>query len=282
LTLEWNAAEYEVLSGLQTGWGADLLGLYLRREPLRGGETAIDAGCGTGRVTELLLRHLPEGKVLAVDGSEAMVEATGRRFAGVPRVRVERADLLCLEVEEPVDLILSTATFHWIKDHERLFGNLARALKPGGQLVAQCGGVGNISRVRAAVGQVIDEARFKRHFVRWEDPWNFANPETTKARLEAAGFQGIETRLHDEPTEFATEEETARFLRTSVLAQHVTCLPVKEHKAFAAAVAGRFAAAGSLVLDYVRLNILATRGASSVSGSNKEVERRDKATKERE
>src|SRR5919199_1371190 len=112
-----------------TGWGANLLELFLRRRALRGDEAAIDAGCGTGRVTELLLRHLPDGSVLAVDGSKAMVEATAERFAGDPRVRVERQDLLRLVVERPVDLIFSTATFHWIKDHGRLFDRLAKALK---------------------------------------------------------------------------------------------------------------------------------------------------------
>src|SRR5215208_2984903 len=104
LTLEWDAAEYEVLSASQTGWGADFLGIFLERYGLGGDETVVDAGCGTGRVTELLLRHLPRGTVLAVDASEAMVEASRRRFAGDGRVRVERSDILRLEVDEPVDV----------------------------------------------------------------------------------------------------------------------------------------------------------------------------------
>ncbi|MBV9454814.1 MAG: methyltransferase domain-containing protein, partial [Rubrobacter sp.] len=103
MTLEWDAAAYEALSAPQTGWGANLLELFLERRSLRGDEVAIDAGCGTGKVTELLLRHIPEGAVLAVDGSKAMVEAAARRFAGEPRVRVECWDLLRLEVERPVD-----------------------------------------------------------------------------------------------------------------------------------------------------------------------------------
>src|SRR5918995_5633483 len=139
LVREWDAGEYEKLSVPQTRWGVEVLG----RVDVRGDEAALDAGCGTGRVTDLLLARLPEGSVLAVDGSEAMVEAARRRFAGEPRGRVERQDLLSLEVAEPVDLVLSTATFHWIKDHERLFGRLAKALRPGGRLVAQCGGEAN-------------------------------------------------------------------------------------------------------------------------------------------
>src|SRR5215211_6781511 len=89
---------------------------------------------------------------------------TRRRFAGEPRVRVERQDLLSLEVEERVDLIFSTATFHWISDHDRLFENLARALKPGGRLVAQCGGEGNISRATRATRETMEEERFLDYF----------------------------------------------------------------------------------------------------------------------
>jgi trans-aconitate 2-methyltransferase len=267
LTLEWNAAEYEELSAPQTRWGAGLL----ERLVLWGEEAAMDAGCGTGRVTELLLRRIPGGTVLAVDASEAMVEAARERFAGNPRVRVERQDLLWLEVEEPVDLILSTATFHWIKDHERLFRRLARALKPGGRLVAQCGGKGNISRVTRATEEVMCEEHFREAFVGWEDLKVYADPETTKARLEAAGFEEVETWLHEEPTKFGSVEELARFLKAVVLGQHLERLPEEDRDPFAAEVAERVASVEEPpVMDYVRLNILAARSGSDATGKRSE------------
>ena len=263
MTLEWDAAEYEAISAPQTSWGASFLEIFLERRGLRGDEAAVDAGCGTGRVTELLLRHLPEGSVLAVDASEAMVEAARRRFAGEPRVRVERRDILRLEVEEPVDVIFSTATFHWIGDHERLFERLARVLKPGGRLVAQCGGTGNVARTLEIAEWVMGEDRFKDAFVGWEGDWNFVDPETTKARLEAAGFEEIQTWRHEEPTEFGSVDELARFLKAVVLRQHLTALPEQERGPFAAAVAGRLAQEGLLVVDYVRLNMIATRSGTA-------------------
>jgi trans-aconitate 2-methyltransferase len=260
LTLEWDASEYEAVSAPQTSWGADLLEIFLERRGLRGDEVVIDAGCGTGRVTELLLRYLPDGTVLAVDASENMVEAARRRFAGEARVRVEHQDLLLLELDRPVDVIFSTATFHWIKDHELLFERLARTLKPGGRLVAQCGGKGNIARTLAVIERVMSEDRFRDAFVGWERGWNFADPETTKARLEGAGFEEVETWLHEELTEFGSVDELARFLKTVVLRQHLTFLPeAQKRDSFAAAVAARLAGEGSLVVDYVRLNMLATR-----------------------
>ena len=236
----------------------------LVQRPLRGDETAIDAGCGTGRVTELLLKRLPRGKVLAVDASEGMVEAARGRFAGDSRVRVERADLLRLAVEEPVDVILSTATFHWIKDHERLFLQLGRALKPGGRLVAQCGGKGNISRVTKATEEVMREERFRGRFEGWEDTKEYADAETTKERLEAAGFEEIETWMHEEPTRFGSVDELARFLKTVVLGRHLERLPEVDHQLFADSVAAKVAAVEDPpTMDYVRLNMVATQGRQS-------------------
>ena len=253
---EWNAAAYEGLSSPQTRWGAEFLG----RLELAGDEDAIDAGCGTGKVTGLLLERLPRGTVLAVDGSRAMVEAAAGRFAGEPRVRVEHQDLLELEVEEPVDLVFSTATFHWIMDHERLFGRLADVLKPGGRLAAQCGGEGNISRATRATREVMRRERFRTDFEDWDDDKNYAGAEETMRRLEDAGFEGVETWLHEEPTRFGSVEELARFLATVVLGGHLQRLPEGEREAFAGAVAEEISAEdGDPLLDYVRLNMTATQ-----------------------
>ena len=67
----------------------------------------------------------------------------------------DRATILCqdlveLELPEPVDVVFSNATFHWIHDHDALFAALHAAIKPGGQLVAQCGGRGNIDAFRGS------------------------------------------------------------------------------------------------------------------------------------
>ncbi len=237
----------------------------MERVALRGDEAAIDAGCGTGRVTELLLERLPEGTVLAVDGSRAMVEAARSRFAGEPRVRVECRDLTLLEVAEPVDLVFSTATFHWIKDHDNLFRRLAEALKPGGRLVAQCGGEGNISRATEAAREVMDEDRYRECFEGFSDDKHYAGVAATESRLEAAGFVDAEVWTHEEPTPFGSVEELACFLATVVLGGHLPRLQEEDREPFAAAVAEKVATKTAEetgedvpVLDYVRLNMMAS------------------------
>jgi trans-aconitate 2-methyltransferase len=243
LAREWDADEYEKLSAPQTRWGIEVL----ERVKVRGDEAVIDAGCGTGRVTELLLAKLPEGSVLAIDGSRAMVEAARRRFAGESRVRVERQDLLSLAVEERVDLIFSTATFHWIWDHDRLFENLALAL---------------ISRATRATKETMEEERFLDYFVGWKDDKYYADARTTAGRLKGAGFEEVETWPHDEVAAFDSVDELARFLGTVVLGGHLEKLPEEERSPFAAAVAEKVVAVdGGPAVDYVRLNMMARRSA---------------------
>jgi len=144
----WDGRVYDRIGTPQAAWGRAVL----ERLPLVGDETVLDAGCGSGRVTEMLLERLPRGRVLAVDGSDSMIAAARERLGDDPRVRFAVADLLELDLGgERVDAILSTAVFHWIPDHDGLFRRLRAALRPGGRLVAQCGGRGNLDALLAEV-----------------------------------------------------------------------------------------------------------------------------------
>lgn len=233
-----------------TRWGS----VVLERLPLAGDETVLDAGCGSGRVTEELLERLPQGCVIAADAAPSMlVEARRRLERFGDRVTFVECDLSQpLPIAGPVDAVLSTATFHWVLDHEALFANLAAVLRPGGRLVAQCGGVGNVASVHAAASAVLDDD--------WHGPWNFATPEETKARLESAGFVDVETWLHEEPTPIEPGEPMETFLRTVILRNHLERVPEEERAGFIRRVAERLPAS---TIDYVRLNILARRGFGS-------------------
>src|SRR4051812_26006408 len=179
---DWDAATYERVSAPLTAMGTDVLD----RLVLRGNETVLDAGCGTGNVTRALRERLPSGRVIAVDAAPSMVEQARELLPA--DVEVRQADLLDLEVAEPVDAVLSTATFHWIGDHERLFARLHGVLKPGGRLVAQCGGHGNVAAVKEAGMGVAADPRYAEHFTGWKTDWTFATAEETERRLRAAGF----------------------------------------------------------------------------------------------
>ena len=242
---EWDARTYDRVADPQARWGRAVLD----RLPLAGDERVLDAGCGTGRVTELLAGRLPRGHVVALDASASMIEAARRRLAPFDdRIEYVVADLgRPLPLADPVDAILSTATFHWLADHDALFANLAAVLRPAGRLVAQCGGAGNIASVQRALAGLGDG---------WLGPVHFASPLDTARRLDAAGFVDVECWLTDEPTRFEPGEPFETFLRTVILGAHLDRLPAGERDAFVRAVADRLP---EPVIDYVRLNVVARR-----------------------
>jgi trans-aconitate 2-methyltransferase len=169
------------------------------------------------------------------------------------RVELHVGDLLELELEEPADAILSTATFHWIADHDRLFARLREALRPGGRLVAQCGGEGNIDVLRGKANAVLARDPYAEHFHDWRAPWNYAGAQQTRERLLAAGFSAAECWLAPAPRE---PEEPREFLATIVLGPHVQQLPERLRERFVDDVLAELGE--PVVVDYVRLNIDAT------------------------
>lgn len=245
MTSEWNAVSYDRVADPQARWGAEVL----ERLPLAGGETVLDAGCGTGRVTELLLARLPHGRVVALDGSAAMLEAARQRLARFgDQVAYVQADLgRPLPLAQPVDAVLSTATFHWVPDHDALFANLAAVLRPGGWLVAQCGGFGNVATL-LRIATEVDPGFHRVH--------NFQTAEATRERLARSGFEGIETWLSEAPTRFDSPAQLEAFLETVCLRTYLDVLAPDAREPFVREVAARMP---ELTLDYVRLNIIARR-----------------------
>jgi trans-aconitate 2-methyltransferase len=247
-TRDWDAATYDRVSTPQVTWAVEVLD----RLPLRGDETVLDAGCGSGRVTQMLKERLPNGKVIAVDASPSMVEKA--REALGPDAEVFVCELTELDLHEAVDAVFSNAVFHWIGDHDRLFARLFSALKPGGRLVAQCGGAGNIERFHAVMREVAAEPPFAEHIGGWGGPWNYAGAPETGARLAAAGFTDAECWLQEWPVE---PDEPEEFIRTVCMGHHLERLPEGLRPQYVESVWER--APKPLTLDYVRLNIDARR-----------------------
>jgi trans-aconitate 2-methyltransferase len=246
---DWDAGTYSRVSGPQRAWSDAVLD----RLGLEGSETVLDAGCGSGEVTSDLLARLPRGRVIAVDGSPSMVEATAALLPA-DRTEVLCRDLTALDLVGAADHAFSNAVFHWVQDHELLFSGLQRAIRPGGRLVAQCGGSGNVQEVEQALQAVCREAAFASQLEDFESPWNFAGPEETEARLLAAGFDRAECWLEQQ---IARPEEPRAFLQASGLA------PVRERldpDTFEAFTDRMMSVMGQpTTFQYVRLNIIAER-----------------------
>jgi trans-aconitate 2-methyltransferase len=249
-TRDWDAASYQRVSVPHEEWARSILD----RLDLGGDETVLDAGCGSGRVTSLLIERLPWGRVVAVDGSASMIE----RVRDVLRAQDEAqvADLVEVEFADPVDAVFSSAVFHWIRDHDSLFRNLRRALRPGGRLAAQCGGAGNIHRLRTVTRGVQGEEPYASHLAGFEEPWLYADAEETEARLERAGFDRVRCWL--QPWRIVPPSP-AEFLATVCLGPYMDFLPDALRPRFVADVLAR--EPEPLALDYVRLNVEARAAA---------------------
>jgi len=245
---EWDASTYDRVSDIQAEWSLDVID----RLGLSGDETVLDAGCGSGRVTKLLLERLPRGRVVGVDSSARMIEQA--REALPERTDFVVSDLLDLELDDPVDAVFSNATLHWVLDHRRLFTRLHAALRPGGKLEAQCGGIGNLDEFLNSLENVNGDERFAPYVRGIASSWNFASPGDTELRLRAAGFDGVHCWLEER---LEKPREPREFLRVVCLGPHLERLPEHLHEQYVDAVLEY--APRPLALDYVRLNISARR-----------------------
>jgi trans-aconitate 2-methyltransferase len=249
---EWDGSAYDRISLPLERNGLTVL----ERLELDGGETVLDAGCGSGRVTRALAERLPRGHVIGVDGSAGMIAAAGERLGDDVELIV--CDLTELDLApRRVDAIFSTAVFHWIADHALLFERLHAALRPGGQLVAQCGGEGNTPELLAATLAVGSQPLFAPYLDGWS-PWHYASAEETAERLRAAGFSDVRTGLVQRPAPY---EDLREWLQTNALSAHLLRLPDELRERYVDAVTEAFGPDPSVT--YIRLDIdaIAARAA---------------------
>ncbi len=243
---DWDAATYDRVSDIQLNWALE----QLERLTLTGDEVVLDAGCGSGRVTAVLADRVPRGRVYGVDVAPSMAANAAEALAGDPKVTILCQDLVELSLPEPVDVAFSNATFHWVKDHDALFAALFRSMKPGGRLLAQCGGHGNIDSFRRLADSVAAEEPFESFFEGWQRPWNYATAEDTRERLVRAGFEQVDCWLEPRPV---TPADPRAFVQTVCLVRHLDPLPEGLRGPFIDRVLAR--AGDPLVLEYVRLNM---------------------------
>ena len=228
----------------------------------------LDAGCGTGRLTHLLLENLPQGRAIGVDVSRNMVEHARRQLGPEfgERAQFVAADLIALPFRGAFDGIFSTASLHWVLDHDVLFRNLFASLRPGGWLHAQCGGGPNIARLRQRVSALSQTPEFSQWLGGFREPWFFSDAESAAARLLAAGFEEVQASLEAATVTVATVEEFQGYLRTFILHRHLELLPNDALRDRFVQELSEAAASDSppWTLDYCRLNLRARKPASSI------------------
>jgi trans-aconitate 2-methyltransferase len=255
---EWNSSAYHRLSGPQVSWGKKVLS----RLQLRGDELVLDAGCGTGLLTAELLEALPRGRVVAVDLSQNMLRSAREhlaRFKG--RVALVACDFVDLPFVGIFDGIVSTAAFHWVLDHDRLFENLRRSLVPGGWIEAQCGGGPNVARVRERARALAGTQKFAPFLAGFPEPWLFEDAPGAAETLRRAGFVDVETSVEAAPTILESADQYSEFVRNIIFHRHLERIPNEQDRAeFLSRLTDQAAKDDPpFLLDYWRLNL---RGSS--------------------
>jgi trans-aconitate 2-methyltransferase len=252
---DWDAAQYHRLSDPQRSWGLRVLD---RLAPAPG-ERILDIGCGTGRLTSEIRTRVPSVQITAIDRSRTMLIEAKR--ASPPTIGFAQADAVELPFEPGFDAVFSTATFHWVPDHPRLFSEIHRVLVPGGRLVSQAGGGPNLARLYTRTAALAREPVFARSFEGWQDPWTFAGIDETRARLEHAGFREIDVSLEPAPTTLPGAQAFGEFVTTVCLRKQLHRLSEEKRDQFLRRIIEQ---AGDdeppFTLDYWRLNIDGRKG----------------------
>ncbi len=257
--MDWNAERYHEVSAPQQAWGRRIL----ERLPLQGHERVLDLGCGTGRITSEIAARVPHGRVVGLDRSESMLHTAAMWLAEhSPATRLVLGDGAQLPFSRAFDAVFSGATFHWIHDHPALFRSIVTSLRPGGRLVAQCGGAGNLATLMGRVTQLMDSRRFVPFFNEWTELTYYADVESTTRRLAAAGFADVEVWIEAAPTTFDSPDMYQQFIATVCVRHHLSRLPMDERRAFLRELTVDAARdSPAFTLDYWRLNISARRPA---------------------
>lgn len=186
----WSADSYDRHARFVSDLAGDVMG-WLAPQP---GERILDLGCGDGVLTTALMAQ--GAHVTGVDASEEFVQAARARGADA---RLMDGEALCFSAE--FDAVFSNAALHWMINAGAVAAGMARALKPGGRLVAEFGGHGNVAAIVTAMRAV---GLRRGGDVALAHPWYFPSPKSYAALLAGHGFEVRRIALVPRPTVLAT------------------------------------------------------------------------------
>jgi len=193
----WDTDLYEQKHAFVSEFGKGLVALL---DP-QAGERILDLGCGTGHLASEIAER--GAHVVGIDSSPAMIEAAREAY---PNLAFQVMDAQNFSFTEPFDAIFSNAALHWINEPENVVQCIATALKPGGRLVAEFGGKGNVTTILTAAQEAIEEIEGD-----WvESGWYFPSIGEYASLLEKNGIEARSALLYDRPTRLEDGEQGLR------------------------------------------------------------------------
>src|SRR5438270_6320347 len=144
----WDAELYEAKHSFVWQLGKGVFELLAPKE----GERILDIGCGTGQLTSKI--DEAGASVLGIDSSAEMI---GQARQNYPHLTFALQDVAAMPYEGEFDAVFSNATLHWVLDAQTAANSMARALKPGGRLVAEFGGHRNVWHIETAIRAAVEK-----------------------------------------------------------------------------------------------------------------------------
>ncbi|MGI8961408.1 MAG: class I SAM-dependent methyltransferase [Bryobacteraceae bacterium] len=265
---EWGAAEYVQRSGLQEAMAEEVLTLL----DLEGSERVLDVGCGDGRITAEIASRIPQGSVVGVDSSHAMISfATGHFSPSIrPNLRFEVADARCLPFREEFDLVVSFNALHWLPDQDTALRSIRSAMKSTGLAQLRLVPAGERKSLEAVIEETRLSSRWIRYFEEFHDPYLRMTPDQYRATAERNGL--YVRRIHTEEKAWDFKSRPAFFAFGSVtFVEWTRLLPEAEKPAFITDVLDRYrsvAANGSgeeNIFKFYQMDITLSRGPNEPS-----------------
>ena len=260
--VRWDAAEYARNSAAQLGWALELIA----KLGLTGTESVLDIGCGDGKVTAEIARRVPRGRVTGVDSSPEMIALARSSFppSGIPNLGFQLGDARALDFDGIFDIVFSSATLHWVKEHGPVLNGAARSLKRGGRILFQMGGRGNGAEVFEVAGRMTEDPRWSRWFTGFESPWGFYGPEEYEPWCREAGLRPVRIELLPRTMLQKGAKGLAGWIRTTWM-PYTERLPEDRREAFIREVVDRYLEGhppdrdGNVGVAMVRLEVEASR-----------------------
>ncbi|MEQ1822500.1 MAG: class I SAM-dependent methyltransferase [Fimbriimonadaceae bacterium] len=198
----WNADLYADKHAFVFNLGQGVVDL-LDPQP---GEHILDVGCGTGQLTAQLAESVgPEGKVVGIDNSPAMINSA---LASYPGMDFRVMDVTAMPFDTEFDAVFSNAVLHWVPNADLAVKRIAQSLRPGGRCVAEFGGHRN-------VGTIVDctiKAFLDAGALTAKHGWFYPSIAEYAPILEGNGLELQQAFLFDRPTKLEGEDGMMNWL----------------------------------------------------------------------
>jgi trans-aconitate 2-methyltransferase len=240
----------------------------LERLQLRGDESIVDLGCGSGENTVELARRAPRGRAIGIDSSAAMIEAANKVLAAVEpetrrRLGFMRGDIREFNAAGQYDVVFSNAALQWVSGHREIFTRIFAALKPAGRVVVQMP-KNDAETTQVTILQLADESPWREILQKVTVPsQGVPGPQRYIELLGEIGFAQVECYEHVFQHPMDSPREVVDWSRATALRRFLDNLPSDKHDAFLNALEERLARAygtnGPLIFPFRRLFIWGSR-----------------------